>query len=63
MIEQPKKDIQKKGVLGLFTGISKGMTGLIFKPLGGAVGLVTSTISGLSQQLSIKQTEETFGKS
>lgn len=46
-MEQPKKDIQKKGVLGIFTGISKGMTGLIFKPLGGAVGLVASTIGGL----------------
>lgn len=47
MIQQPKKDIEKKGVLGIFTGISKGVSGLVLKPLGGAIGIFTSTIGGL----------------
>ena len=33
--------------MGIFTGITKGVGGLVLKPIGGAIGIVTSTVGGL----------------
>lgn len=44
---KPVEGARKSGIGGFFSGLGKGGIGLVAKPIGGAVDIVTKTTAGL----------------
>lgn len=48
---KPVEGAKSGGFGGFFKGIGKGAVGLVAKPVGGAIDLVSKTTSGLERQM------------
>ena len=50
--EQPIKGGQQNGFLGGMEGVGKGLAGLVFKPVGGAIDMMQSSFAGIESMTS-----------
>lgn len=63
VVEKPMTGFSEDGVSGMMLGLGKGVTGIITKPLGGLVGLISNTIDTIGNNISLSESQDKFGKS
>ena len=47
LVTKPYQGAKRRGVEGFFKGIGRGLIGLLVKPTGGVIDLVTSSLDGV----------------
>ena len=52
VVSQPVKGVAEEGAVGLVKGIGKGLIGVVTRPLGGGVDLLTATFGSLQKAVS-----------
>ena len=52
VVYQPVKGVVEEGAVGLVKGIGKGLIGVVTRPLGGGVDLLTATFGSLQKAVS-----------
>ena len=52
VVAQPVRGVAQEGAVGLVKGIGKGLIGVVARPLGGGVDLLTATFGSLQKAVS-----------